>query len=90
MLSYSKNEQKMNYENYRTLVTQRGATIEGLQDAPLKRVKVNSVTTHIRNNDGATKSVRFTADKRMPVKPDFAHLYSPGFRLPRGHVHCVA
>lgn len=89
MLSYNINEQKMNYANYRGLVTRPGATIEGLQDAPLKRVKIDSVTTHIRNNDGATKSVRFTADKRMPVKAEFAHLYTAGFRLPRGHEHCV-
>ena len=29
--------------------------------------------------------MRFTADKRVPPPPEFAHCYWPGFMLPKGH-----
>ena len=73
----------MNYAKCRALVTKNGATIEGLQGAPLKRIKINSITIaifvsdmhclicimHIRHKDGATKSVRFTVHGRDKRMP---------------------
>jgi hypothetical protein len=89
IMGYAENSRKVQYESMKQLALKQDSVIDGLKDAPLKRVKINATTTQIRNSN-QTKSIRFTATKRMPAKAEFRHLYEPGFRLPLGHIHCEA
>ena len=87
IMGYAENSRKVQFESMKQLVLNQDTVIDGLKDAPLKRVKINATTTQIRNSN-QTKAIRFTATKRLPAKLEFQHLYEPGFRLPLGHIHC--
>ena len=86
ILGYAENSKKVQYESMKQLVLKQNTSIDGLKDAPLKRVKINASTTQIRNSS-QTKSIRFTATKRVLPRKEFEHLYELGFRLPLGHTH---
>ena len=85
ILGYAENSKRVKFESLKQLVLKQDAVIDGLMDAPLKRVKINATTTEIHNNTGASKSIRFTATKRQLPRLERAANYEPGFRLPIGH-----
>ena len=60
-----------------------------LRGPKMKRRRVDPTCVAITTDDIMLKSIRFTADKYRPIKPEFEHLYTNGFLLPIGHSHAV-
>ena len=85
------NSKHVNFDSMKELyvrhVQGEASTINNIVGPPIKRHKVGPGTVVLRSTkplEGA-KTMCFTADKRVPAPPEFAHHYMPGFMLPIGH-----
>ena len=87
----AENSKRVNFDSMKELylrhVQGEASTIDNIVGPPIKRHKVGPGTVVLRSTkplEGA-KTMRFTADKRLPPPPEVAHHYWPGFMLPKGH-----
>lgn len=88
-----RNMAALEFSHMAAVAQNKSHSIRGFHGPALKRRRdpdqKHHVAVHnIRDNEG-DKCLQHTADKRLPVSPDFEDLYFPGFLLPYGHAHAI-
>ena len=88
-LKVAANNEKLRFKIFKKMVCDKQLIVGNLRGPKMKRRRVDPTCVAITTDDIMLKSIRFTADKYRPIKPEFEHLYTNGFLLPIGHSHAV-